>query len=76
MIYSRFHEPVRKLRVATIPDVRRLAKRQHDEADVRDIREETLLVAVYKDGTEDLVHIAFLRADGGAEEIARALRSR
>jgi hypothetical protein len=72
-IYGRSGEPVTIVRWGTLDDVQKLDGRKPDKTDRAAIANDSYLVVRFDDdGTEQLYHQAYLRADGGAQEIAVA----
>ncbi len=76
MIYGRFGDVVELVRWAVLEDVQALDGRRPDRRDREAIANDSYLVVRYvgdskKHSKEHLYHQAFLRADGGAAEIAR-----
>lgn len=77
MIYSRFGEPVAIVREATEEDVRKDAgggrignrRRPLDKADIIALAARSYWIVRFADGGEQLYHLAYLRADGGAKEV-------
>lgn len=74
MIYGRFGQVVTIKRVAILADVQRLDGRKPDKHDRSNFANGSYVV-VEDGGKERLYHQAFLRADGGAREIASAIRA-
>lgn len=72
-IFSRFGETVDVVRVAELADVERFENRAPDEKDRECIDAGAYIVVAYDDGAEDITHRGYLRADGGAQEIAAAI---
>lgn len=74
MIYDRFGAPITLERYANADDVKRLEQRKKlDKHDQKALESRAYLVAALQDGTEELVHIAYVRADDGLREIVRAI---
>jgi len=73
-IFSRFGETVDVVRVAELVDVERYEFRDPDERDRECVDAGEYLVIAYDDGAQDITHRGYLRADGGAHEIAEAIR--
>lgn len=71
-IYGRFGQEVSIKRIGTIDDVRALDGRAPDKDDYLAI-EAGSYVVVDDGGRERLYHQCYLRADGGAREIAYAI---
>lgn len=72
MIYGRFGQPVTIVRIGTLQDVIDLDNRKPDQQDKEAV--ELGSYVVVKDGEKlRLYHQAFLRADGGAKEIAKTI---
>lgn len=75
MIYGRFGNKLAIKRLAVLADVERLDDRKPDQVDRHAIENGSYLVCIDEDGRERLYHQAFMRADGGAAEIARAVEA-
>lgn len=73
MIYGRFGNPLKVLRMGTLDDVQKLDGRKPDKQDRAAIESGSYVVCSEEDGTERLYHQAFIRADGGAREIGAAI---
>jgi hypothetical protein len=74
MIYGRFGDVVTLVRLGTTDDVRLFNGRAANGEDLRALENNAYVVVRYGDNKEeDLAHIAYLRADGGAAEIDAAL---
>ena len=71
-IYGRSGAPVTIVRWATLGDVQKLDGRKPDKTDRQAIANDSYLVVRFADGKEQLYHQAYLRADGGAQEIGVA----
>lgn len=75
VIYGRFGDPITIVGVAVIGDVKRLTGRRPDKVDREAIKHGSYVVVRRDNGTEDLYHQAFMRADGGISEIADAIEA-
>lgn len=75
MIYARFGDPVKVLRLATPEDVIQLDPPYDDEAK-KNLANKSWVVIQFEDGNEMISHQAYLRADGGSREIAAALNEK
>lgn len=73
-IYGRTGQVVEIVRIGTIDDVKALDGRKADKQD-RDAIKAGSYVVVSDGGKERLYHLAFLRADGGSQEIAAAIEA-
>lgn len=75
MIFDRFGVPCVVVRLATAEDVHALDRREPDAHDLRRIADSAYLVTRRVDDGAECVHdAAYLRADHGLTEIARAVR--
>lgn len=75
MIYGRFGDAVTIVRVGTLEDVTKLDGRKPDKHDRENVKNGGYVVVRFADGTEQLYHQAFLRADEGQQEISRAIEA-
>jgi hypothetical protein len=75
MIYGRFGDVVTIVRVGTLEDVSKLDGRKPDKQDRENVKNGGYVVVRFDDGSEQLCHQAFLRADEGQREISRAIES-
>jgi len=78
MIYGRFGQPVRIVRMGTLDDVRKLDGRRPDKHDKQNVDAGGYVVCVDLDTPGDgekLYHLAYLRADGALPEIMDAVRA-
>ncbi len=77
MIYGRFGDKVKIVRVASQEDVRRLEGRKLDKRDRLAITNGSYVIITHEDdgpeGDETLYHKAYLRADAGLNEIDAAI---
>lgn len=74
MIYGRFGNPITILRAGTLEDVKQLDKRKPDKHDRANVKHGGYVVVRDERGKERLYHLAFMRADDGFAEIAKAMR--
>lgn len=74
-IYGRFGDTVTIVRRAVLSDVMKLDKRRADKTDKKAVDAGSYVVIKQDDGTERLYHLAYLRADGGAAEITKAIEA-
>lgn len=74
-IYSRFGEVITIERYATLADVTRLDRRKPDAQDRKAVKSKSYVIVRFADGSEQLYHLAFLRADGALPEIMNAVRA-
>jgi hypothetical protein len=74
MIYGRFGDVVTIARLGTLDDVKFFDGRRPDRHDVKAVADGSYVVVIHEDGTQGLYSRAFLRADGGAKEIDRAIK--
>jgi hypothetical protein len=73
VIYGRAGQVVHIVRRAVFDDVRRLDQRRATRADKAALEQGSFWVVRNVDnGSEQLYHLAYLRADGGAAEITAA----
>jgi hypothetical protein len=73
-IFGRWAQPVTILRMGTLDDVRTLDGLEPDARDRENVRQRCYVVTEdVEDHSLSLMHIAYLRADGGDEEIERAI---
>lgn len=73
MIYGRFGDEVKLLRMGTLADVKILDGRTPDKIDKAAIESKSYVVVVQNNGEERLYHLAFLRASNGSPEISAAI---
>jgi hypothetical protein len=73
MIFGRFGDVVRILRMGTLQDIRKLDKRTPDKIDKAAIASGSYVVVRQDNGEERLYHLAFLRATDGSREISKAI---
>jgi hypothetical protein len=74
VIYGRCGQVVTILRYARLADIERLDKRKPDKQDRQALRYSSYVI-VDDGGKERLYHQCYLRADGGAREIADAIEA-
>lgn len=78
MIYGRFGQPVKIVRMGTLEDVKKLDRRRPDQHDRKNVAAGGYVVCIDLDTPDDgekLYHLAFLRADGALPEIMDAVRA-
>jgi hypothetical protein len=75
MIYGRWGNEVTIVRLGTLADVPKYDHRRVDADDEQMVEQGSYVVTRSKDGHETLAHIAYLRADGGLEEIIAAIEA-
>lgn len=75
MIYGRFGEECKIVRMAKLADVQKLDGRKPDKQDRDAIKNKSYVVIRFPGDSEKLYHQAFLRADRGALEIAEAIEA-
>ena len=74
MIYGRFGDQCRILRLATLEDVRKVEQRAIDVEDERHVANQNYVLCEYvDDGSQFVAHVARLRADGSIKEIQDAI---
>lgn len=73
MIYDRWGNPVALLRYATATDVQKLERRKPDKTDQAALENNSYVIIQAANGAEQLLHQAYLKADGGAVEIAAVI---
>lgn len=74
-IYGRFGHKLTIERKATLEDIKPLTGRKPDKQDREALKHGSYWVGKYiDDGKEDLHHLGFLKADGGAAEVSARLR--
>lgn len=71
-IYGRCGQAVKIVRLATLADVTKLDYRKPDKHDRERVKFQ-MYVVVEDDGIERLYDFVYLRADGGAKEIDKAI---